>query len=237
MTTPYYEMPLLSLDTETTGIDVFNDRVVTCNITYDYPDGREPFIADWIINPGVSIPQGASDVHGITDEIAQRDGGDPFTVLTNIAEHLKNWGNLGLPYVIYNASFDTTILMAEFARYGIPQPTDWYCVIDPLVLDKGVEPYRRGSRKLIDTARHYGIELSEEDAHSANFDSMASVKIARAIGRKYEIDSPLEEVHAQQVIWKKKQAQGLQDYFRKSKNDPTIVINGEWPYQTTKDAA
>lgn len=235
MTTPYYDLPLLSLDTETTGVDAFNDRMVTCNMTYDYANGITPhYIANWLVDPGVEIPTGASDVHGITTDIARRDGGDPYEALLNIASHLKNWDELGFPVVIYNASFDTTLLNAEFDRHGIPRPTSWSRVIDPLVLDKGVDPFRRGSRKLIDTARHYGINLSEENAHSADFDAMASLGIAREIGRKYDIDSPIEEVHAQQVIWKAKQAESFQRYLRNKENDQTIVIDGSWPYQTTQ---
>lgn len=235
MTTPYYDLPLLSLDTETTGVDAFNDRMVTCNMTYDYANGITPhYIANWLVDPGVEIPTGASDVHGITTEIAKRDGGDPYLALLNIAQHLKSWDELGFPVVIYNASFDTTLLNAEFDRHGIPRPTTWSRVIDPLVLDKGVDPFRKGSRKLIDTARHYGINLSEEQAHSADFDAMASLGIAREIGRKYDIDSPIEEVHAQQVIWKAKQAESFQRYLRNKENDQTIVIDGSWPYQTTQ---
>jgi DNA polymerase-3 subunit epsilon len=229
--TLWYKGPLLSLDTETTGVDVFEDRIVTCNITYDTP-GQEPFVANWMINPGVPIAPGASDVHGITDEIAQRDGGDPYVVLSNIADHLRNWENLALPVVIYNASFDASLLVVEFERYGIPQPTGFTRVIDPYVLDKALDPYRKGSRKLIDTARHYGVELSEEDAHSADFDSMASVKVSRALGEKYEIDGSIEEVHAMQVKAKVKQSKGLEAYLRKKENDQTIVINTQWPIQT-----
>lgn len=229
--TVWYDGPLLSLDTETTGVDVFEDRTVTCNITYDVP-GQEPYIANWMINPGIEIAEGASAVHGITNEVAQRDGGDPFAVLSNIAEHLKNWSNLGHPVVVYNAAFDCSLLVVEFDRYGIPQPCDFDRVLDPYVLDKALDPYRKGSRKLIDTARHYGVELSEEDAHSADFDSMASVKVVRALGRKYEIDAPVEEVHAMQIKAKAKQATSLQAYLRKKENDPTIVINTQWPVQT-----
>ena len=232
MTTPYYDLPLLSLDTETTGVVPHNDGMVTCNMTYDYANGiTPPYIANWLVNPGVEIPTRASDVHGITTDIARRDGGDPYEALLNIASHLKNWDELGFPVVIYNASFDTTLLNAEFDRHGIPRPTNWDRVIDPLVLDKGVDPFRKGSRKLIDTARHYGIELSEENAHSADFDAQASLGIARAIGKKYEIDSPIEEVHAQQVIWKAKQSASFQKYLRRS--DPEAVVNGEWPFIQT----
>lgn len=229
--TIWYEGPLLSLDTETTGVSVFEDRIVTCNITYDAPD-REPVSCDWMINPGIEIAEGASAVHGITNEVAQQQGGDPYVVLSNIAEHLKNWEKLGHPIVIYNASFDASLLVVEFDRYGIDQPCSFTRVIDPLVLDKALDPYRKGSRKLIDTARHYGVELSEDNAHSADFDSMASVMVSRALGRKYVIDAPIEEVHAMQVKAKAKQALSLQAYFRKKENDNTIVINTQWPVQT-----
>ncbi len=229
--TLWYEGPLLSLDTETTGVSVFEDLVVTFNITYDAP-GQDPIICNWMINPGIEIAEGASAVHGITNEVAQRDGGDPFTVLSNIAEHLKNWGKLGNPVVVYNAAFDCSLLVVEFDRYGIPQPCDFDRVLDPYVLDKALDPYRKGSRKLIDTARHYGVELSEENAHSADFDSMASVMVSRALGRKYGIDAPIEEVHAMQVKAKAKQSRSLEAYFRKKENDNTIVINTQWPVQT-----
>lgn len=229
--TVWYDGPLLSLDTETTGVDVFVDRIVTCNITYDVP-GQEPYIANWMINPGIEIAGGASAVHGITNEVAQRDGGDPYEVLSNIAEHLRNWDKLGHPVVIYNASFDASLLAVEFDRYGVPSPTGFDRVIDPYVLDKALDPYRKGSRKLIDTARHYGVELSEENAHSADFDSMASVMVSRTLGRKYGIDAPIEEVHAMQVKAKAKQAVSLQAYLRKKENDNTIVINPQWPVQT-----
>lgn len=238
--TLWYEGPLLSLDTETTGVDVFVDRVVTCNITYDVP-GQEPYIANWMINPGIEIAEGASDVHGITNEVAREQGGDPYTVLNNIADHLRNWDKLGHPVVIYNASFDATLLTVEFERYGVRSPTDFARVIDPLVLDKELDKYRKGSRKLIDTARHYGIELSEEDAHSADFDAMASVKISRAIGRKFEIDAPIEEVHAMQKLFKARQSASFQEYLRKKRDeegnlvDPNAIINPEWPIQTTKE--
>jgi DNA polymerase-3 subunit epsilon len=184
-----------------------------------------------MINPGVEIAEGASAVHGITNEVAQRDGGDPYTVLSNIAEHLKNWDNLGHPIVVYNAAFDCSLLVVEFDRYGITQPTGFTRVIDPYVLDKALS-FRKGSRKLIDTARHYGIELSEEDAHSADFDAMASLKVARILGRKFEIDAPVEEVHAMQIKAKVKQSTSLQSYLRKKENDNTIVINTQWPIQT-----
>lgn len=193
-------------------------------------------MANWLINPGIEIAEGASAVHGITTEFAREHGGDPFTVLSNIAEHLRSWAESGRPVVIYNASFDATLLTEEFLRHNISAPNIFDRVIDPLVLDKALDKWRKGSRKLIDTAKHYGIELSAENAHSADFDSLASVQIAREIGKKYQIEVPVEEVHRMTKVFKKEQSQSFQEYLRKKENDPTIIINDEWPIQSRRDA-
>ena len=232
---PFYELPLLSLDTETTGIDAWTCSVVTCNMTYDYPDGTPEYVCDWLINPGIGIPEGASDVHGITDEIVQAHGMPAEIGLQSIAEHLNLWSDRGLPIVVYNASYDLTFLRSEFARYGIDCRNRFDLVIDPLVLDKQLDKFRKGKRQLAVTAAHYGITLN--NAHSADADSKASVAIARAIGRKYKINGPVEEVHARQIEFKREQSESLQAYFRKSKNDDSIIINGEWPYQVTREGS
>jgi DNA polymerase-3 subunit epsilon len=232
MTQPYYEGPLLSLDTETTGTDPFTCSIVTCNMTYDIP-GEEPKIYDWLINPGVGIPEGASAVHGVTDEIAQQHGMDPIIGLTNIAEHLIAWSKYDLPIVVYNAPYDLTLLLAEFTRYSIEFDCDFNRVIDPLVLDKALDKYRKGKRQLALVAEHYGVVLN--NAHSADADSMASVQIARAIGKKYKLNMPVEEIHEKQKEFKKEQSESLQAYFRKSKNDPSIIINSDWPVQLTRE--
>lgn len=232
MTTPFYELPLLSLDTETTGVDPWTCSVVTCNMTYDTP-GQEPYVCDWLINPGVGIPEGASDVHGVTDEIAQKYGMPAEIGLASIAEHLNLWSDRGLPIVVYNASYDLTLLRTEFDRYGINCRNRFDRVIDPFVLDKQINKFvkGKGQRQLTPTAARYGIVL--DNAHSADADSKATVMLARAIGKKYKIDDPVEDIHAKQVEFKREQALDLQKYFRKSKNDDSIIINTEWPYQTT----
>lgn len=227
-TTPYYHLPLLSLDTETTGIDIFNDRIVTCNITYDFVDGREPIVCDWLINPGVHIAEGATEVHGITNEIAQQYGRHPKEVLTEIANHLNSWAVAELPIVIYNAPFDISLLIAEFLRYGVPCQARFDRVIDPLVLDKALDPYRKGSRKLTPTAEHYGIDLV--NAHSADADAMAAVKVARKLGDFYEIDDPVRVVHDAQIDLFYKQMVSLEKHFKKTK-DPNTVLDKQWPYR------
>lgn len=231
MTVPFYELPLLSLDTETTGVNPWECRIVTCNMTYDYVDGTPPYICDWLINPEVDIPEGASDVHGITNEIAQRDGMPIKVGLESIAHHLNIWGERGLPIVVYNAAFDLTLLRNEFERNNIECTNRFDLVIDPYVLDKALDKYRKGKRTLEIVGKHYGITL--ENAHTADADSMASVRIAREIGKQYKINVDPKEVHEKQIEFKKEQSESLQDYFRKKDNNPELIINSEWPYQTS----
>src|SRR5699024_2036021 len=56
--------PLLGFDTETTGVDVFTDRVVTA-ATVLTEDGSDE-VRTWLDDPGVEIPAGAAAVPGIT---------------------------------------------------------------------------------------------------------------------------------------------------------------------------
>src|SRR5437588_459876 len=57
------------------------------------------------------------------------------------------------------------------------------CVLDPRVLDKHADRYRRGHRTLTDLCAHYGVALTA--AHDAAADAVASLAVTRAIGLKY----------------------------------------------------
>ena len=48
-------------------------------------------------------------------------------------------------------------------------------VLDPRVLDKHIDPYRRGGRKLTDLCAHYKVAL--DGAHSADADAIAACRV------------------------------------------------------------
>lgn len=60
------ERPLISVDTETTGTDAYNDRVVEIGFEVWTAEGLQK---KWrsLINPGVPIPSQATETHNITD--------------------------------------------------------------------------------------------------------------------------------------------------------------------------
>jgi DNA polymerase-3 subunit epsilon len=175
--------PMAVFDVESTGTDVENDRIVTASVVTI--EGATPRVRSWLANPGVDIPEGATAVHGITTEHAQAHGEDPRRVVVEIAHALIDAWSLGLPVVIYNAPFDLTMVDRELRRYGYDGLTVGGLVVDPLVLDKACDRYRRGSRKLVDTARHYGITLTAEDAHTSAGDCLAAARVAWKIARVY----------------------------------------------------
>ena len=71
------QLPWLGFDTETTGVNVTSDRLVTAALVLR-PGGATPQGSDtvrtWLADPGVSIPDGAAAVHGITTEYAREHG-------------------------------------------------------------------------------------------------------------------------------------------------------------------
>lgn len=224
---PFYEMPLLSIDTETTGINAFNDRVVTASLVFDVP-GEKPVIKSWLIDPGIEIPSGASEVHGITTEQAQLFGLSPDVAFAEITVEIAKWVAQGFPLVVFNAPYDLTLINAEVDRLNMDFNKEYGFVIDPYVLDKWLDKWRKGKRTLEVMAPAYGVVLS--DAHTSDADATATVEVARAIGRKFKLDMSLEELQKKQAEQKSIQSADLEKYFRKT--DPSVVISGEWPVQT-----
>lgn len=59
---------LAVFDLETTGVDPNSDRIVTAFFGVLDGDGELTVSREWIVDPGVPIPPGASNVHGWTAE-------------------------------------------------------------------------------------------------------------------------------------------------------------------------
>lgn len=217
---------LIVFDTETTGVDAEGDRIVTAFVGRMNRAGEWEDSKRWLLNPGVDIPTEASDIHGVTTEYAQEHGTSPALAIPEIAHTLSEWIDEDHPLVAYNAPFDLTILDREMRRYtgtGL-LPAVYATVVDPLVIDKAIDRYRRGSRKLVDVAAEYGVPV-EENAHDAEADCLMAGRLAWKILADTRL-AP-RQLHENSVGWKKEQAESLQAYFRKK--DPEAVVNGDWP--------
>ncbi|MCD9877415.1 3'-5' exonuclease [Streptomyces guryensis] len=239
--TTWYEGPLAAFDTETTGVDVETDRIVSAAVVVQDAPGSRPRMTRWLVNPGVSVPEAATAVHGLTDEHLQRNGRWPAPVMYEIAEVLAEQAAMGRPLVVMNAPFDLTLLDRELRRHRASSLDRWFesstlRVLDPRVLDKHLDRYRKGRRTLTDLCAHYGVTL--EGAHDAAADALAALDVVRALGRRFaarlERLSPAE-LHTLQTTWHAAQARGLQAWFAKSGTEE--IVNPAWPLRPDLPAA
>jgi len=227
-------------DTETTGPNPLEDRIVTAAFIVR-GGGRPDRIVSWLINPGVPIPAEASEVHGITDAMVQADGQDPKVALDEIATHLARAIRWGMPVIAFNQSFDWSILHYDLLRNGLStvearvgmHPLS---LIDPIVIDKQCDRYVKGSgqRKLKPTAERYGVQLT--DWHTAEADALAALLIAEAQFERFPQlnDMGPQQLFAAQKAWRAEQQAGLQEWFRAKATPeqggaPDKVIDGSWP--------
>ena len=96
----------IAFDTETTGVEVSADRIVSA-AAVEFRDGVEVSSREWLIKVDVQIPQAASAVHGITDQMSQVQGLVQVEALGEIREYLVS---SKLPVVCFNSQFDRMIL-------------------------------------------------------------------------------------------------------------------------------
>lgn len=215
-------------DLETTGVDVTADRIVTAHVGVLDRHGREIAARDWLADPGIPIPEGAAAVHGISTEHARAHGRPAREVVAEVTEALAMLFAQGLPIVAYNASYDFSLLAHEARRHGLPELSAPQPVIDPLVIDKAHDRYRRGKRTLSVVAEHYAVQL--DAAHEASADAIAAGRVALAIAREFALPETAEELHTQQIGWARAQAASLTEYFIKvGRLDPEESLDGSWP--------
>ncbi|MEP6482255.1 MAG: exonuclease domain-containing protein [Rhodoglobus sp.] len=216
-------------DLETTGIDVETARIVSACIAVLAADGTVIARWDWLADPGIEIPDGAAAVHGITTERARAEGRPAHLVVAEITQALSVLFGLGIPLVVYNAPYDLTLLDRECRRHQLAPLTILTPVIDPLVIDKAVDRYRKGKRTLEATADRYGVTL--DDAHDAGSDAIAAGRVAQALGLAYpdELDISLPDLHGRQEVWYAEQAMSFQAYIRSAKGDEGYLAETEWP--------
>jgi DNA polymerase-3 subunit epsilon len=177
--TDWREVKLAVIDLETTGLTAESDRVIEVGVAF-FEKGHFTESRNWLVNPGIPIPEQARAVHQIKDE---QLADAPFfdRVLPELCEMLREC----VP-VAYNATFDHSFLTAEINRLGpaAPSPsalpaalrpqTAW---IDPLVWARELQRNEK-SKKLADVCARLGIEL--RDAHRACGDAEAAGKVLLA---------------------------------------------------------
>lgn len=221
--------PLTAFDIESTGIDTETARIVTASVVTIV--GSTPRVRSWLTDvDGEEIPAEATKVHSITTEHARANGMPAAKAVEQIRDALVQALYEGRPLVIYNAPYDLTLLDRECRRHGI-EPLGAarvpLRVIDPLVLDRATS-YRKGSRKLVDVARHHGVTLTEDDAHTSAGDCLAAARVAWCIARRTPAGQlDIDQLQAEQRTAHARWAANFEAYLRKQGKPD--VISRHWP--------
>lgn len=169
-------LPLVCIDTETTGRDPAVDRVIEIGCVF-FSGGEVTRRVSWLVHPECPIPKEASDVHGITDEEV-RDAPRFAEIAEEVLANLQ-----GAVPVAYNAEFDRDFLLTEFGRVSLSEKrlppalrkgVEW---LDPLVWARELQKEER-SKSLGDVCERLGIALDK--AHRATNDAEAAVRVMAA---------------------------------------------------------
>lgn len=238
---------ILVWDTETGGVDVKNDRILTCYMAVQNSSGETIREWSWTIDPGVAdgfeVAEGAAKVHGMTTEwIAEHGRKDWQVAIGEIENKLIAACVKDVPIVAYNQRFDLSILHHELLRID-PGSGGVHGIIanggvfyDPLVHDKHREPYRKGGRRLEAVCNAHGIEFNPDEAHEARYDVIKTAELAWHFLRKERLT--IDKLYPLLPVWKEEQDSSLEAYFKRSgkKNDNNepIRIDRGWPLITKK---
>lgn len=218
-------------DLETTGLDVTQSRVVTAFIGVLDTDGVVISEKSWVADPGIPIPDIAASVHGYTTERARAEGRPAGDVVREIVDTLAELFHAGTPVVAYNASYDFSLLHHDAIRNGIEPLANPRPIIDPMVVDKKVDQFRKGKRTLQAACDNYGIELGA--AHDASADAVAAGRVFRAIHKQFadapELQLSPAELHDAQIEWARLQAESFAKWLASKGETSRRVGDGVWP--------
>lgn len=238
----WWHQPFLVFDVESTGVNVFEDRIVQAGLGVAHDPAVE--VRLWpVVNPGIEIPAGSTQVHGITTEQAQAEGQDAAQALDEMLQALHRGMAQGMPLVAFNACFDLTMLHHECLRHGLPtlsellETAEPRPIVDPFVID-GKMSKRRGLRKLEAQCEYYNIPPAGQ-LHNAAIDAVQTARLVPVLMETYPelAQWTLPALHDQQRVWAGQRARSLRSHFlRSGQADRAAGVVEDWPIATQEKA-
>ena len=212
---------LLAFDLETTGPDPRTAHVVTSALVTI--DGSRKTQRDWLADPGIEIPEGATAVHGITTARAREHGRPHAEVVAETISAIRAGWREERTLVVFNAAYDLTILARWDPSFEVLGP-----VVDPFVVDRAADPYRKGKRTLGALCAHHGVRL--DAAHEAGADALAAARLAwKMLGELPDLaGADWREVNERQARWHESRQRDFAEYLERSGKDSSDV-NTRWP--------
>jgi DNA polymerase-3 subunit epsilon len=173
--------PIAFFDLETTGTNITTDRIVEISIVRISPPDEKVEIKTLRVNPGMSIPEHASAVHGIYDQDVANE--PTFEALApQIAQFLKDCDLGGFNSI----RFDVPLLVEEFHRAGIDIQLSKRKLVDAQKIFHLMEP------RTLSAAYRFYCNKELIGAHGAEADALATYEVLKAQIQRYE-NKPLKD--------------------------------------------
>lgn len=213
----------VSIDTETTGLDFDEDRVIQFGAAV-FANGKCIHQSEFKVQ--TDVPNTGHHINQISDEEIA-NGCHPYEAFVYICGLFTK---RNLPILAYNAPFDLCMLANEFRRNDIEYDFRHSSIVDPLVIYRRFRPYMPAPfYKLVNAAKQYGIPY--ENAHDAAADAAAAGHVwlaqqaVHGVYRKCGY-SPAK-LHQKQIDWHKDWADSFGRYMTKVGREFKIT---PWPY-------
>lgn len=207
---------LCIFDLETTGADVYKDRIIQIAIIKYPAGGGDPIEKSYMVNPQQPIRPEAIDVHGITNDMLK--DAPTFKLLAVELYDFIGEADLGG----YNSNrFDIPVLMEEFGRCGLDFSLEGRRLIDALQIFYKMEP------RTLKAALKFYCKKELTDAHDALADTRATAEVLMGQIQYYENtnweDPKTEEIIEQPV---KNDMQAIHDFL--SKGNQKVDLTGRF---------
>jgi len=170
--TPLEALPVVSLDTETTGLDVRRDRLLSVGAVHLH--GHRLYLGetcDRMVNPAQRIPPGSTAIHSITDAMIAEA---PDYASSTAADLARFCGER--VWVGHNIGFDAAILRREAKLAGLSwsEPV----MLDTLRLYAALYP-RAPDVELDAVAAELGVDVIGR--HTALGDALVTAEVYRRL--------------------------------------------------------
>lgn len=165
--------PLAFIDLETTGTNLACDHIIEIAIVRLNIDNTRT-IKRKLLNPGIPIPAGSSDIHGYTDDMV-KDMPVFKQVANEIKQFIENCDLCG-----YNSNrFDVPMLVEEFLRAGLEFDLSSRKLVDVQKI------FHQMEQRTLSAAYKFYCDKNLDGAHTAEADAVATWEVLEAQIERY----------------------------------------------------